>query len=76
MSSGAAGMPGASASNALSSVVLPTPLRPTSTIRSPRFTVPANREITGVSPCAFARPRHSSTVFPDGRRIANLMYGR
>ena len=36
----------------------------------------AQREKTGVSPCAFARPSHSRTTLPDGRRVENLMYGR
>jgi len=76
MSPGDAGMSGASASSALRSVVLPAPLRPTSTMRSPRFTIVSKHEITRASPCAFASPSHSRTIRPDGRRVVNLMYGR
>ena len=76
MSAGAGSTPGASASSALSSVVFPWPFRPTSTIFSPRLTMAPKPATTGVPPWALATPAHSSATRPDGRFIANLMYGR
>ena len=55
---------------------MPTPLRPTSTIFSPRLTTAPKPENTGASPCAFATPLHSSATLPEGRFIVNLMNGR
>ena len=57
-------------------VVLPVPLRPTSTIFSPRLMMPLKSSITSSAPCAFEMPSNSSAVRPDGRRLVNLMYGR
>ena len=66
-------MPGASASSAFSIVVLPTPLRPTSTIRSPRLTTALKFEITCRVPKALESPSNSSGTLPDGRFVLNLM---
>ena len=76
MSPGDGGRPGASASSAFSSVVLPTPLRPASTIFSPRHTIALKPSTAAAPPCVFVTPSNSSTVRPDGRFIWNLMNGR
>ena len=75
-SAGDAGRSGASASSAFSIVVLPTPFLPTRTIFSPRLTIALKSLITFSAPCALLRPLHSNATLPDGRFIANLMYGR
>ena len=69
-------MSGASASSALSSVVLPAPLRPTMTIFSPRLTTALKFLTTVVSPNALNSPSNSTGTRPDGRLVVNLMYGR
>ena len=69
-------MSGASASSAFSSVVLPAPLRPTSTIFSPRLTIALKPEKTCSAPCAFESSSTASGTLPDGRFVVNLMYGR
>ena len=67
-SPGDAGRPGASASSALSSVVLPTPLRPTSTIFSPRLTIALEvRRRPRAPPYALVTSLNSSASRPDGR---------
>ena len=70
--------PGASASSAFSSVVLPTPLRPTSTIFSPRLTMaPKSVDDRLRRRSAFDDALElERRCRPDGRFIANLMYGR
>ena len=65
--------PGASAISALSSVVLPCPFRPTSTIFSPRFTIPLKPLITARSPKLLVTSENSMANRPDGRAIVNLM---
>ena len=77
MSAGDAGKPGASASSAFSSVVLPAPLRPTSTIFSPRLTMALKSgDDRACRRSALVTPSNSSAMRPDGRFIVNLMYGR
>ena len=67
---------GASDNSAFSIVVLPRPLRPTRTIFSPRFTIALKFVTTFRSPKALLMPVALSATRPDGRFIANLMYGR
>ena len=62
--------------SALSIVVLPTPLRPTSTIFSPRLTMALKSSITVRSPNAFDSPLASNATLPDGRFCWKRMYGR
>ena len=72
-----ASTPGASASSAFSSVVLPTPLRPTSTIFSPRLTIALKSSTTCRSPKRLGDALAlDAPCVPDGRFIVNLMYGR
>ena len=70
------GHPGASHISAFSSVVLPAPLRPTRTIFSPRFTIGVNAGNDVQTAERFFSPLNSSATLPDGRFIANLIYGR
>ena len=55
---------------------MPTPLRPTSTIFSPRLTMALKSSITCRSPNAFDSPLDSSATLPDGRFCWKRMYGR
>ena len=45
-------------------------------MRSPRLTMALKPGMTGTPPCALVTSLNSSGTFPDGRFIANLMYGR
>ncbi len=60
----------------MSSVVFPTPLRPTITIFSPRLTMASKSSITGWFSKPFETSLISIAIRPEGRAGVNLIYGR